>query len=375
MSKLIIKKEDFRHNIQRIKEYINPIENSESINKEKPVEIIGVVKGNFYGIGIIEGAKFLIDNGINILAVATVDEAIKLRKAGIKEEILMLSSTAIYEDVETLLENNVTITLGSCEDIETAELVCEKLNKKISAHIKIDTGFGRYGFVYTEKELIVEKLRELKNIKIKGVYSHYSNSYFDNKYTTEQFNRFIDVIEILKLNKIETGLLHICNSSAAFKFRNQHLNAVRLGSAFLGRLSFVNTIGLKKIAHLESKVSEIKELPPKFNIGYSNTFQTKRKTKIAVIPCGYLEGLNIKTGKDMFRKSDKIRYILTEIKAFFKKDKLYARINEQNCEILGRIGTYHIVCDIENKNVQIDSKVELNINPKFVDSSIRREYI
>ena len=143
--------------------------------------------------------------------------------------------------------------------------------KKIKAHVKIDTGFGRYGFVYENREEMIEALKKLqdnKNIEIQGTFTHFSNAYYDEKYTRLQFKRFIDCIEVLKMNNIETGMLHVCNSSAFIKFPEMHLNAVRVGSAFVGKLAFQNNMGLKKVARLESQVTEIKEVPKGFNIGY-----------------------------------------------------------------------------------------------------------
>ena len=339
------------------------------------VKIIAVVKANGYGLGIVEYTKFLIDNGITFFGVSQVEEALTLRKAGIKEDILMLSSTAIKEDLINLINNNIIVTIGSKEDVKILEEIAKEKNKTIRAHLKIDTGFGRYGFVYNKREEMIKTLKQIKNIKIEGTFSHFSISFYDDKYTKKQFERFIQVIEVLKMNKIETGMLHICNSSAFLKFPNMHLNAVRIGSAFLGRLSFKNNIGLKKIANLESRVSEIKELPKDFNIGYSNTYKTKKTTKVAIIPVGYMNGINVKNDRDMFRPIDKLRYIIRDIKDLFKDESKYVKIKNQNYKILGRIGTYHIVCDITNKDISINDKVEIQINPKFVDSSIRREYI
>ena len=371
MNTLVINKNDLRHNIEQIKEFAKKSGKDDNGNELK---IIAVVKGNAYGLGLVEYTKFLIDNGISFFAVSTVDEALKLRKAGIKQDILMLSSTAIKEDVIQLVNNEIIITIGSKEDIEVAEEVANEENKKIRAHLKIDTGFGRYGFIYNNPEKIVEALKTIKNIKIEGTFSHFSISFYDEKYTKLQFQRFIDTVGILQENKIKTGILHICNSSAFLKYPDMHLNAVRVGSAFLGRLSFKNSLGLKKIAYLESKVSEIKELPSKFNIGYSNTFETKTETKVAIIPCGYMDGINMTNNRDMFRMIDKLRYIVRDVKDFFKKQNISIIINNRKCNILGRVGTYHLTCDITGKDIKIGDKVQINVNPKFVNPEVRMEY-
>ena len=371
MNTLVINKEDLRHNIEKIKEYAGKSGNND---KGEPLKIIAVVKANGYGLGIIEYSNFLIDNGISSFAVATIEEALMLRNAGIKHEILMLSSTSIKEDIKLLVENDITLTAGSKQAIETINQIGQEFNKTIKIHLKIDTGFGRYGFIYSKIDEVIDIIKKSENIKIEGTFTHFSISFYNQKYTELQFNRFIDAVEILQKNEIKTGILHVCNSSAFLKYPSMHLNAVRVGSVFLGRLSFQNNLGLRRIAKLETNVVEIKELPKKFNVGYSNTYSTKKETKVAIIPSGYMNGINITSGKDMFRNIDKLRYIVRDFKDLLKKQAIYVKINGQNCKVLGRIGTYHLTCDITGKAVNIGDKVEIEINTKFVDSNIRREY-
>ena len=372
MKSLVINKQDLKHNIKRIKEIA---EETGRNDDHKNIKIIAVVKGNGYGLGLIPYSKMLIDNGISFLAVSTVEEAVALRESGITAKILMLSSTAVKKDVEKLVEKDIIITIGSKEAGDVAEEIGKKLNKKVEAHLKIDTGFGRYGFVYDKKVEIKQAISNWNNIKIDGTFSHFSLAFYEkNEYSEEQFKRFIDVIEYLKENKCETGMLHICNSSAFLKFKHMRLNAVRVGSAFLGRIAIPNIYGLKKIAYLKSNVAEIKTLEKGYNVGYSNSYTTKKQTKIAIIPVGYADGYNVSVDRDMFRKRDKLRYIIRDIKDSFKDKNLYVEINGEKCKVLGRIGMYHVSVDITGKDVKINDEAIFNVSPMYVDSSIRREF-
>ena len=373
MKTLIINKNDLRHNINIIKKLAKVDIPDDNGNTYK---IIGVVKGNGYGLGLIEYSNFLVDNGIETLAIATVEEAIELRKAGIKEDILMLSSTSIESEIQELIDNDIILTIGSKECADIINKLSKKADKKIRAHIKIDTGFGRYGSIYSDIRTIVETINSLKDVSIEGMYSHFSLAYYkNNKWTIKQFNRFMEVVEALKLNDINIQTLHICNSPAFLNYPNMHLNGARIGSAFLGRVDADINVGLKKIGKLKCSIEEIKIVPKGFNIGYLNSYKTKKETRIAIVQLGYIEGFNIGTRQDMFRFVDKLRNLSHSIKSFFKKQNLKVTINDKKYNIIGKLGMYHMAIDITNSDVKIGDFAYLEVNPLYIDSKIERKYV
>lgn len=374
MKKFVIKKDDLINNINVIKNYIK--------EKDKPDDngnipkIIAVVKGNAYGLGIVEFCKVLLENDINFFAVATVEEALTLRQAGFDNDILMLSSTSIKEDVEKLIDNNIILTIGSTEAGMLANEIARKKEKIIRAHLKIDTGFGRYGFIYNECDKIADLIGKMSSVKIEGTFTHFSESFMPKtNYSKLQFERFVNCVGELQKKQIYTGILHVCNSCAFFRFPECHLNAVRIGSAFLGRIPIKNEYGLKKVGSFETVVTEIKDLPKGFNIGYGSFYKTKRKVKVATIPVGYKDGFAMHTKQIPFRFVDFLRDIKENLNAFFKKDIFNVKINDTNYDVIGVVGMYNTELDITNKDIKIGDKVNISINPIYLDTRIEREYI
>ena len=145
------------------------------VNTDK-YTIIGVVKGNGYGLGLEEYSNFLIENGIKMLAVATTKEALELRNINHEIDILDMSSTSIVSELEALVENHIIITIGSTECAKIINKMAEE-GKSIRAHIKVDTGFGRYGFL--DKDEMISTIKSLhENVKVEGIFSHFAIAYY-----------------------------------------------------------------------------------------------------------------------------------------------------------------------------------------------------
>ncbi len=370
MKKLIISRKDLKSNLKIIRKKLNSSGKDDCGNFPK---IIAVVKGNGMGLGLVPYSKFLVKNGIDFLAVANLEEALTLRKAHITQEILMLTPTSKENELQKLIQNKITLTISTKEQIQILEKIAQNQECEIKAHIKIDTGFGRYGFLHTNQKEILDTFNMCNKIKISGMYTHFARP-MDEKFTTKQFDRFLTVIKFLKQEGQNVGILHCSESIAFLKYPRMHLNAVRIGSLIQGRT--LNPVeGLKKIGQFKSTIQEIKIVPKGYNISYGKMYQTKRETKIAVLPVGYMDGFNMRKDRDIFSHKENILSVGIEIKKFFKDNRIKVLINHKKYSIIGRIGMYHAVVDItDSENISIQDEVLLEIPPMQVNSMIRREY-
>ncbi|NBI10074.1 alanine racemase [Colidextribacter sp. OB.20] len=259
-------------------------------------KFLGLVKANAYGHGAIPIAKKLEALGVDMLAVACLDEAVELREAGIVIPILCLGQTS-PELAGELLEYDVTQTVGDLETGKALSVAAVAAGKTLKIHVKVDTGMGRLGFVWTEgweadSTREIAALCALPGLEAEGVFTHFSDADGSWEYTRAQNRKFGDVIEALRRAGREFKICHCAASAAVLNYPWMSLNMVRPGIALYGYVPdpSVKDPGLKPVMTVKSRIAAVRALPAGAKISYGCTATLERDSKIAVLPMGYGDG-------------------------------------------------------------------------------------
>ena len=284
---------NFKHNLNVIKSYmISP-----------RTSLMVIVKGNAYGHGAIEISKYAIENSADYLGVAFINEGIKLRKAKITAPIIVLRD-APSELIKDAIENNLILSVSSFQYVKNISKISCQLNKISKIDINVNTGMNRLGIYYNNAVSKIIEISSLPNIKIHGLFTHFSCAeYQDNSYTNLQWERFNKIINELKNKNIKIDKIHCANSAAFIRNKEMHLNMVRTGIIIYGlnpfSKNFINWANneiidfiskLKPILSFKTRLSFLKKLKPNEFISYSCAFKTKRNSIIGTIPVGYADG-------------------------------------------------------------------------------------
>lgn len=356
MNRYIIDKNLFINNIQTVLKYSHN------------AKVYAVIKYNGYGIGIVESASVLKESGISSFAVAHICEAKTLRSTVLPdEEILMLRPIIHSEELEQLIKLNVILTLSSEYDAMLINRIAEKLGINVNVHLKIDTGMGRYGFLYNETNKIANILNSCPNIKVKGIYTHFSSPYGNTLKTKHQFNRFMSSIKALKQAGIKTGIRHCVSSGTLFKYNDMLLDAVRIGSALLGRMPYAEKYGLKKVGYCETEIEELKTVPKGWTVGYGAKYHSNKSITIALCNIGSRNGFGIEKKHGKICMQNKLLSALHNFASdCLKPCDLYADIYGYKANLLGMIEESTSVFDVTGQNCKCGDKVKVDINPLAV---------
>lgn len=263
------------------------------IGKKK--ELMAVVKGNAYGHDILEISSVVLENGATRLAVARLEEAIFLRKAGITVPILVLGLT-LKPQAESLVSYDITPTVCEFEMIEKLSESAVQMNKMAKIHLKVDTGMGRIGIFPDDVLRFIKRIKALKKVEIEGIFTHFSVADEKDKfYTEEQFRKFIEILTILEKEGIKIPIKHVGNSATLLDLPHMWLDMVRPGLAIYGLYpskEVKKTINLIPAQQFKTKIVFIKELPRGESISYGRIYITKRRMRVASLPVGYADGYN-----------------------------------------------------------------------------------
>ena len=321
-----INTKNLEYNINKIKQII-----------PKTTQIMAVVKANAYGHDSIIISKKLQEIGINDFAVATLPEAIKLRKNNITGNILILGYTE-PEELQKVIDNNIMQTIV---DNDYAKSVLKaNLQGKLKCHVKINTGMNRIGEFYDDFAALRE-IYQNPALQIEGTFTHLcvsdSDKIEDINFTKEQINRFDKAIEFIKNQGLNPGKLHTQASYGTINYTNCKYDYVRMGILMYGiNASYdcynKNNVDFKPVMAVKSKVTSIKYINPEETVSYGRTFKADNKIKIASVGIGYADGVpralsNILIVKINNKKYHQIGRICM--------DQLMIEINDENPIAIG----------------------------------------
>lgn len=246
-------------------------------------KIMSVIKANAYGLGAVKIAGSLSDT-VDYFGVATVDEGVELRRAGINLPILILGFIPC-ERYKDIIFYDLEATAYS---IESATALNEfGLGRKIKIHIAVDTGMNRLGFRWEETDKI-KSVFNMENLKVNGVFTHFSNVE-DSIFTAWQKGNFDKVIAELKQSELDIGLTHAENSGAAARAIGGY-DMLRLGIGMYGAEVSEWRNDLKNPFRWVAKIAQIKSVKKGEKISYGCTFEAKSDMKVAVVSAGYADG-------------------------------------------------------------------------------------
>lgn len=260
---------------------------------------LGLCKADAYGHGALPVAKKLQQLGADMLAVACVDEAAQLRRGGITLPILCLGKTPL-ELTPMLLEYDVT---QAVEDLETGEALsqaAQAAGKKLTIHVKLDTGMSRLGFFWrqdTAQETAdrIAKLCRLPGLEAEGMFTHFADADGDETYTMDQFTRFLDAKAALEQRGITFKICHCAASAAVLNYPCTHMDMIRPGVALYGYypapgMEGLDGPGLEPVMTVKSRIAAVRALPKGTCVSYGCTATLERDSRLAVVPIGYGDG-------------------------------------------------------------------------------------
>lgn len=263
------------HNLAKVRGLVKP-----------GVKLLTLVKANAYGHGAIEVSRFLEENKLcEFLGVASVEEGLQLRNAGIKTPILVLGSIYPFEAFEYAIKNDLAVTIASLEAAQAVCKIAEKIGKKAFCHVKQDTGMGRIGTRRGKVMDVIDFLAKNPHVILDGLYTHLSSVDTDPAFTEEQIGYYRDTLTNVQLHGIFINHRHIAASAAIHARPDAHYDMVRPGHSAYGLED-----GYEPVLSLKTKVVYVKDVPAGASISYGRSFIAPKPMKVATLPIGYGDG-------------------------------------------------------------------------------------
>lgn len=310
--RVLVFKNNIFYNLEEFSKYSKNSQNS---------QIAPVLKSNAYGHGLVLVAKLLDNFGLPFMVVDTFYEALVLKKSGIKTKVLIIGYSRSDNIYKNLLKN-VSYTVISLEQLNE---ISANIRQKFTFHLKIDTGMHRQGLNQSELGQAVDIIKKNKLLSIEGLCSHLADS-SNEDFSLAQIDSWNQIVDIVKHKLPGIKYYHLAATGGVIYSTKIKANIYRLGLGLYGLDSqLISKFDPKPSLSLRSIISSIKHIKPGDKIGYNRTFMVKKPMKMATVPIGYYEGIDLRLSN----------------KGFFK-------VNNEFCPIIGRVSMNITTIDVSN---------------------------
>lgn len=360
MTRLVINTNDIIHNYNELARQTHAL-------------VVPTLKADCYGLGALRVMELLSDCcGVSVVAVSRLEEALPL--AGRGTDVLLLSCYHDDASIKAAVDAGLIMAVDSLGQAKRIAAYALEKGTTARVHVKIDTGFGRFGFM-PDNLSDIKAVYKLSGLRVGGIFTHFSESFnLKSKATDLQLEKFSELTDRLRDSGIDVGVRHAANSCAALRGEKYRLDAVRVGSALLGRLPMKTDADLRRVGRFETEIIDIRTLKRGSNIGYGGVFSLKRDTRVAVLAAGSADGVLITKGYDTYRFADILRYGFHVFKMLFSDNRLELSINGRKTRAVGRVALTHTMADVTDIDCKCGDRAVIDISPLHVSPKVLREY-
>ena len=284
--------DNLAHNMREVRRVTN-----------KDSKITAVIKADGYGHGAVYIAETLLENGADRFAVATLSEAMQLKTFFPNIETMVLGYTPENLALD-LIKYNIIQTIYTLEQAKEFSQAAISLNKKITVHIKLDTGMNRLGMVFEDKTIDnILEISKLDGLIIEGIFTHFAAAdEIDKEYTIQQVKKFMYIIDNLEDKGLKIPLKHVSNSAGIIDLPQYNFDMVRAGIMLYGLYPSKEVnhdiVDLKEVMCLKAQVSFVKTLHKGECVSYGLKYKCDKQSLVATLPIGYADGYTrMLTGK------------------------------------------------------------------------------
>ena len=348
---------------------------------DEQTRLIAVVKANAYGHGAVETARILFQNGVDFFAVSFFAEAMQLRRAGIRSNILVFSPIILENELKEAISQHLTLSITAPFDWQLLEYVSYGLKTEIRVHLKLETGLGRFGLTEEEAVFIAQEIKQHEKISVEGIYTHMADASASPSYTQKQFASFMQTVSLLQEQGIQIPVKHCANSSVFLKYPHMHLDGVRLGTLLSGQFpvgNFQAQLQLQDPYKFKSRVISLRSLKKGSYLGYYRTYRLKQEAQIAVVPVGFSDGLNLQVANKASGLLDLLKSIAKLILVYLNVPRfsLQVKINGVNYPVRAKVFMQMALVEIPpGVEIHIGDEVEVPIRKTLASRNVNRIYV